>query len=73
MTDQKHEAKTCPRCAREFVCKANRIHQCGCMEVRLSRETVDHIRQTYDGCLCVACLALLESSTEIRLDALRWP
>jgi hypothetical protein len=60
MIDLKHEAKICPRCAREFVCKANRIHRCDCMDVRLSLEAMEHIRQLYDDCLCVACLEALE-------------
>ena len=60
MIDEKHETKICPCCAREFVCKVNRIHQCDCMAVHLSPETVERIRDLYDSCLCVACLEALE-------------
>jgi hypothetical protein len=68
LIDHKHEAKICPRCAREFVCKANRIHRCDCMGVRLSPETVEYIRQSYDDCLCVACLEALQCVVGGRLD-----
>lgn len=41
MINHKHETKICPRCAREFVCKTNRIHHCDCMGVRLSPQTME--------------------------------
>ena len=68
MIDHKHEARICPRCACEFVCKANRIHQCDCTRVRLSLETVEYIRQRYDDCLCFGCLEVLESVISGRTD-----
>lgn len=68
MIDHPHEARICPRCAREFACKANRIHRCDCMGVRLSRETVEQIRQRYDDCLCVACLEAVERGVGGRLE-----
>ena len=71
MSGHKHETKICPCCAREFVCKVNRIHQCDCMNVRLSPETVEHIRQFYDNCLCVACLQALERLVRSQLDISR--
>jgi len=67
MIDHKHEPKICPRCVREFVCKANRIQQCDCMGVRLSPETLEYIREAYDDCLCVACLEYLEASVRDHL------
>ncbi|WP_238527254.1 cysteine-rich CWC family protein [Methylomonas methanica] len=54
--DSKHEAKLCPRCQREFICKANRIHCCDCSSICLSFETSEYIRQRYEECLCTACL-----------------
>lgn len=62
MIHQKHEAKICPRCRKEFICKANRIQQCDCIGVHLSQETMEYIRILYDECLCVACLEGLEAS-----------
>ncbi|WAR45965.1 cysteine-rich CWC family protein [Methylomonas rapida] len=59
--DSKHEAKHCPRCQRQFICKANRIHRCDCSNVRLSPETSEHIWQLYDECLCQICLSELET------------
>ncbi|MGR8930639.1 MAG: cysteine-rich CWC family protein [Gammaproteobacteria bacterium] len=56
----KHEAKHCPRCRRQFVCKVNRIHRCDCSNVCLSLETIEYIRQVYDECLCSVCLKELE-------------
>jgi hypothetical protein len=59
--DSKHEAKQCPRCQRQFICKANRIHRCDCSNICLSFETAEHIRQYYDECLCLVCLKELEA------------
>jgi hypothetical protein len=59
--DDKHEAKLCPRCRCQFICKANRIHRCDCTNVCLSPETRERIRQLYDECLCPACLQELET------------
>jgi hypothetical protein len=72
MIDSKHETKICPRCGREFVCKVNRIYLCDCMGVRLSPETVEHIRQLYDSCLCVVCLEALECVVRGQSDIPRW-
>ena len=52
----KHEIKSCPRCGRSFVCKANRIVHCDCMTVPLAQETLEIIAEQYNECLCVTCL-----------------
>ncbi|AEG01497.1 hypothetical protein Metme_3121 [Methylomonas methanica MC09] len=61
LPDSKHEAKHCPRCQDQFICKANRIHRCDCSNVCLSSETIEYIQQRYDECLCLACLKKFES------------
>lgn len=61
MDSDKHETSLCPRCGTLFVCKANRINRCECSSVRLSPETVEMIRQTYSGCLCITCLEPLQA------------
>lgn len=60
-SDSKHEAKHCPRCQEQFICKANRIHRCDCSNVCLSFETIEYVRQLYAECLCLNCLKELEA------------
>jgi hypothetical protein len=56
----KHEAKTCPRCLREFECKSGSVMQCQCSTVVLSLEDLEFINAHYDDCLCATCLAVLK-------------
>lgn len=55
-----HECKTCPRCSRDFECKAGSITQCQCNQVQLSEATNIYIQQQYNDCLCLACLQELQ-------------
>ena len=62
----KHAAEGCPRCGQIFICKVNSILKCDCMQVQLTSQEVDHIREIteydYDGsCLCLNCLLALQA------------
>jgi Cysteine-rich CWC len=46
----------CPRCQRAFHCGARDATPCDCLQVILSPATQAALRQTYQGCLCLACL-----------------
>ncbi len=48
---------TCPRCQRSFHCGAHEPGPCACAGLRLSAETLALLRERYDRCLCIACLA----------------
>lgn len=51
-----HEKKSCPRCQREFECKAGSILLCQCVTVDLSPEQRHYIAMQYADCLCAGCL-----------------
>ncbi|HEC18075.1 MAG TPA: hypothetical protein ENI97_01885 [Gammaproteobacteria bacterium] len=55
----KHERKHCPRCQREFECKAGSILLCQCQTVVLTAEHMEYINALYDDCLCAECLLSL--------------
>ncbi|MBP3254480.1 MAG: cysteine-rich CWC family protein [Bacteroidales bacterium] len=46
--------KICPKCKKEFVCSHDA--SCFCMKYRLSNQTADYLKKTYDNCLCEECL-----------------
>lgn len=56
----KYDSKKCPRCGKDFVCKAGNITQCQCYTVNLSREENLFIKEMYDDCLCRDCLENLK-------------
>jgi hypothetical protein len=62
----KHEARTCPRCSREFECKSGSVTQCQCSTVELSLEELEFIHAHYDDCLCATCLAVLKQEARKR-------
>ena len=51
-----HEEKSCPRCNKNFECKAGAITQCDCFTIRLSAEEQAFIEGRYKDCLCLNCL-----------------
>ncbi|MEP7254329.1 MAG: cysteine-rich CWC family protein [Ferruginibacter sp.] len=55
----KHDIKTCPRCNRQFECKAGSITQCQCSSINLSAEERIFAEAGYDDCLCINCLHIL--------------
>lgn len=56
----KHEIVRCERCNTAFECKANKFTQCQCSAVPLSINEVQYISELHDGCLCAACLRILQ-------------
>jgi len=56
----KHEAKSCPRCRREFECKSGSVTECQCSAVMLSEQELAFVASLYEDCLCAGCLALLQ-------------
>ncbi|MCS6974915.1 MAG: diphthine--ammonia ligase [Cyclobacteriaceae bacterium] len=57
----KHELKNCPRCNREFECKAGSINTCHCSTVSLTEQERNHIQNKFDDCLCNSCLKALKA------------
>jgi hypothetical protein len=53
--------KTCSRCATTFGCQ-NETKGCWCEDLTLSSETLVHLRQSFDNCLCPTCLAAYEKA-----------
>lgn len=46
--------KICPKCNSTFSCVAD--ESCWCMDIKLSKETLNEIKATYPSCLCQSCL-----------------
>ena len=53
--------KVCPACAATFTCGG-----CWCRDVPLSRSALSELSQTYDGCLCSACLCEVSMNDQAR-------
>lgn len=53
--------KTCSKCGTPFGCQ-NEARGCWCEDLTLSPETLALLRQSYDNCLCPACLAAYEKA-----------
>ncbi|PQA59289.1 cysteine-rich CWC family protein [Siphonobacter curvatus] len=65
----KHAIEGCPRCGRLFTCKLNASLKCDCMNVALTPNEMQYIRDIsvmeYDGsCLCMHCLEELRQETQ---------
>ena len=58
----------CPRCGSAFHCGANDPAPCACCTLKLDTTLLTELRQRYDGCLCLACLAAL-ARTDLRSSA----
>jgi len=56
----KHEEKNCPRCSKQFECKAGSITECQCFGIKLSSEERAFIEDCYSDCLCRNCLRELK-------------
>ena len=54
--------KICPRCAATFECRSG---GCWCDNVPLSAVKLKWLEQHYENCLCPACLANVESCTDL--------
>ena len=51
-----HEPKICPRCNKQFECKAGTIIQCQCYGIHVPDELKSLLEKQYDDCLCRNCL-----------------
>jgi hypothetical protein len=50
-------ADRCPRCGSSFHCGAHDAAPCACSTIKLTPELLAELRQRYNSCLCLACLA----------------
>jgi hypothetical protein len=55
----------CPRCGGTFHCGAKDATPCPCSTLTLAASTLAALRAQYNGCLCLACLAQLQSNANI--------
>lgn len=61
----KHAPDSCPRCGQIFICKVNSVGRCDCLQINLTFDETQYIRDIttldYDGgCLCITCLYSLQ-------------
>ena len=54
----------CPRCGRAFHCGMNDPVPCACTSISLAAALLAQLRERYDGCLCLACLAQLQAEAQ---------
>jgi hypothetical protein len=57
----KHEIIPCERCGLRIECKANAYTKCQCSAVKLDLNEVQFVSESFDGCLCAACLMDLKN------------
>lgn len=50
----------CPRCGGAFRCGANDPAPCACATLTLNDATLAALRERWQGCLCLACLAQIQ-------------
>jgi Cysteine-rich CWC len=58
--------EACPRCARTFHCGVNDSEPCACTTLTLDDALLAQLRERYDRCLCLSCLAELQASRPTR-------
>ncbi|MCX8020042.1 MAG: cysteine-rich CWC family protein [Chitinophagaceae bacterium] len=63
-----HEIKICPRCQKQFECKAGSITQCQCYEFTFTDTEKAYIAQRYQDCLCRECLAGLKNQVNFFME-----
>ena len=56
------EQETCPGCGAKFDC--SKSGKCWCYEVSMETSVLEKLQQTYDSCLCPACLAKFSKAKE---------
>ena len=59
MNDDAATEDVCPRCSGRFHCGVADAAPCPCATIRLDSATLAALREQYDGCLCLRCLAQL--------------
>jgi hypothetical protein len=57
--DEAAAESRCERCGGRFHCGANDAAPCACTTITLDAATLARLRATYEGCLCLRCLAEL--------------
>jgi hypothetical protein len=55
------DEEACPRCSRIFHCGVNDAEPCACTTVKLDGALLAQLRERYDRCLCMSCLAELQA------------
>jgi hypothetical protein len=63
----KHEIMVCKRCGSRFECKVGDVSNCQCSNVSLNDATRKYLDNTFYGCLCVNCLAEVESKVSLTM------
>jgi hypothetical protein len=51
----------CPRCGGAFHCGVNDPQPCACVALALDAALLATLRAQFDACLCVTCLAQLQT------------
>ena len=62
MAEARGDNARCPRCGAAHHCGAKEA--CGCAQVRLDEATRAALRQCFEGCLCLACLNVLQTERD---------
>jgi Cysteine-rich CWC len=52
----------CPRCGAGFHCGVHDAAPCACTTLSLDADLLARLRERFDGCLCLACLAELQAA-----------
>ncbi len=52
----------CAKCNLQFFCTADDIDKCQCTQIKLCNEAINYIKNTYQSCLCLACLTQINNS-----------
>ncbi|HEV2663716.1 MAG TPA: cysteine-rich CWC family protein [Blastocatellia bacterium] len=58
--------RECEACGKPFVCGAS-LKGCWCLQIKVSADALQQLREHYKRCLCLECLTKLASSS--RRDA----
>jgi hypothetical protein len=63
------QRQNCPRCGAEFGCGAGNLAKtCACSALALTARRLAAIRESWAGCLCVACLIALAGENRAPVD-----
>jgi hypothetical protein len=55
ISEKYKEPSVCESCGEEFICGAT-LKGCWCMEIKLSEETRQNLKESFRACLCRNCL-----------------
>jgi hypothetical protein len=56
------DEELCPRCGASFHCGVNDAEPCACTTLTLDGALLARLRERYDRCLCMRCLAELQAA-----------